>query len=69
VNRSNPKVTVSAGDVALEVVGRAALIIWFVANNARRINEMVVGRFTTFFAHGKTGAEIVESIESIRVEL
>jgi hypothetical protein len=69
VKRSNPKVMVSAGDICLEIVGRAALIIWFVANNAAKINETVVGRFTTSFAHGKTGAEFVESIESIRVEL
>jgi hypothetical protein len=69
MSKSNPRVTVSAGDVCLEIIGRAALIIWFVANNARRINEMAVGRFTTFFSRGKTNAEIVESIEAIRVEL
>ena len=48
---SFPRVKVSAGSVCFEVVGRAALVIWFVANNAQRINEMTVGRFTTFFAH------------------
>ena len=69
MSRANPRVSVYAGDVYLEIIGRAALIIWFVANNAKRINEMAVGRFTAFFSHGKTNAELVESIESIRVEL